>query len=83
MTGLRNFSRMVKHLSKSNLVLRSILAFVMIPMLQRELDEFKDNVWNSHRIHLQKEALIADGIPNHIVEFREKYGMEREGNTNL
>ena len=57
-------------------VFRSILAFVMIPMLQRELDEFKDTIWNCHRIRAQKGTLMADGIPNHIFDFPMRYGME-------
>ena len=51
----------------------------MIPMMQRELDEFHQTVWNSHRIRAQKDTLMADGIPNHIFEFPEKYGMEHKG----
>ena len=32
------------------LFLRNLLAYIMIPLIQKELDEFKDVVWNSHRI---------------------------------
>jgi len=58
---------------------RSILAFLMIPLLQRELDEFKDIVWNSHRIRQQNETYMPDGVPNHIYEFPEKYDLENCG----
>jgi hypothetical protein len=51
----------------------------MIPVMQRELDEFRDTVWNSHRIRTQKDTLMADGVPNHIYEFPSRYGMEKKG----
>ena len=51
-----------------------MLAYFMIPMMQRELDEFRLTIWNTHRIRAQKETLMADGIPDHIFEFPERYG---------
>ena len=51
----------------------------MIPVMQRELDEFRLTVWNTHRIRAQKETLMADGIPDHIFAFPERYGMEKKG----
>ena len=56
------------------------MAYVMISMIQRELDEFKDIVWNPHRIRKQKETYMPDGIPNHIYAFPEEYGMKDCGN---
>lgn len=47
--------------------------------MQRELDEFRLTVWNTHRIRAQKETLMADGIPDHIFTFPERYGMEKKG----
>ena len=41
-----------------------LLTFIMIPMLQKELDTFKDEVWNSHRILAQKDTLLPDGVSN-------------------
>ena len=58
---------------------RSLLSYIMIPMMQRQLDEFCQTIWNNHRIRAQKDTLMADGIPNHIFEFPEKYGMENKG----
>jgi hypothetical protein len=40
--------------------------------MQRELDEFRHTIWNTHRIRAQR-------IPNHIYEFPDKYGMEKKG----
>ena len=51
----------------------------MIPMMQQQLDEFRCTVWNSHRIRAQKDTFMADGVPNHIFEFPERYGMEKQG----
>jgi hypothetical protein len=46
----------------------------MIPLMQEEIGIFVD-MWNSHRIREQKNTLLPDGIPNHIYNFCEKYGL--------
>jgi hypothetical protein len=56
-----------------------ILAFVLIPVLQKELNSFKDTVWNIHRIRQQKDTQLPNGVPNHIYEFPEEYGLEECG----
>lgn len=58
---------------------RMLLAFIMIPLMQRELDTFKDTIWNSHRIRPQKDAVLPSGIPDHIYSFPEEYGLEQSG----
>ncbi|XP_066920717.1 uncharacterized protein [Clytia hemisphaerica] len=58
---------------------RDAMKYVMIPLIQRELDEFKDLVWNTHRIRKQRGCYLPDGIPNHIYSFPEKYDMEKCG----
>lgn len=58
---------------------RMLLAFIMVPLLQKELDIFKDTIWNTHRIRAQKETALPDGIPNHIYSFPEEYGLEECG----
>ncbi|XP_028412126.1 uncharacterized protein LOC114534852 [Dendronephthya gigantea] len=58
---------------------RKLLAFLMIPVLQKELDIFKESVWNTHRIRAQKNTNLPDGIPNHIYSFPELYGFEDKG----
>lgn len=55
------------------------MAYIMVPLIQRQLDEFKDTIWNPHRIRHQKNTKMADGIPNHIYNFPEKYGMKECG----
>jgi hypothetical protein len=61
------------------LYVRLLLAYIMIPLIQKELDIFKDTVWNSHRIRRQKDTILPDGIPNHIYAFPESYGLEQCG----
>ncbi|XP_013403271.1 uncharacterized protein LOC106168664 [Lingula anatina] len=56
---------------------RMLLAYIMIPLLQRELDTFKDCVWNSHRIRAQKDTVLPSGIPDHIHNFPEEYSLEQ------
>lgn len=59
--------------------IRMLLAFVMIPLLQKELDTFKDTVWNTHRIRQQKDTVLPHGIPEHIYNFPSEYGLEESG----
>ena len=58
---------------------RSLLAFLFIPLMQKQLDIFKDSIWNSHRIRGQKDTNLPNGVPNHIYEFPDKYGLEECG----
>lgn len=58
---------------------RNVLSYIMIPLIQNQLDEFKSMIWNPHRIRYQKETYMADGIPNHIYEFPVKYELEECG----
>ena len=55
----------------------------MIPIIQKELEEFKNTVWNTHRIRFQKETVLPDGMPEHIYSFPEKYGLEECGKVLL
>ena len=57
-----------------------LLAFIMIPLLQRDLDSFKDTIWNVHRIRPQKDPVLPCGIPDHTYSFPEEYGLEQCGN---
>ena len=52
---------------------RQLLAYVCIPIVQRECDIFV-NYWNSHRIRGQDKLEIPAGIPDHIFSFPEQYG---------
>ena len=59
-----------------------LLAFVMIPLLQKELDTFKDTNWNTHRIR-QQDTALPHGIPDHIYNFPSKYGLEESGRSQM
>ena len=56
-----------------------LLAFLLIPVLQKQLDVFRTVVWNSHRIRAQKNTVLPDGIPDHIYSFPNVYGLEECG----
>lgn len=57
-------------------IFRMLLAFLMIPVVQKQLDLFRTVVWNSHRIRVQKDTALPDGVPDHIYSFPEMYGLE-------
>ena len=56
-----------------------LLSFVIIPLVQKELDSFRETVWNTQRIRAQKDAVLPSGISNHIYSFPEEYGLEECG----
>ena len=45
------------------------MAYLMIPLIQREILAFVD-LWNSHRIRKQKGVVLPEGIPNHLYDRR-------------
>ena len=59
---------------------RKILSFIMVPAVQRELDTFNEMVWNQRIRALQKDTVLPDGVPHHIHNFLQKYGLEECGN---
>ena len=66
------------HYDPSSKEHRDILAYVFIPVLEKEIECFIHN-WNTRRIRFQKDTVLPDGIPEHIYSFPEKYGLERCG----
>lgn len=60
-------------------ILRMLLAYIMIPVVEKEVNDFKDIVWNTHRIRAQKDAFLPNGIPNHVYSFPGKNGLEECG----
>ena len=40
-----------------------LLAYFMIPVIQKEVDEFVEVVSNTHRIRTQKDQILPTGIP--------------------
>ena len=57
---------------------RKMLAFIFIPVVQRECDTFAC-MWNSHRVRHQAGLELPTGIPDHMYAFPEKYGAETRG----
>ena len=58
---------------------RNLLAYIYIPVLQKELDVFKTSVWNNHRTRPQKEKELPSGVQVHIYNFPEQYGGQKCG----
>ena len=56
-----------------------MLAFIYIPVLQRELDIFRTTIWNNHRVRKQKNKELPNGIPEHIYHCPDQYGGEKCG----
>lgn len=40
-------------------------------------------MWNSHRIRAQKNTVLPDGIPDHIYNFPEEYGLQECGKHSM
>ncbi|XP_028403995.1 uncharacterized protein LOC114526598 [Dendronephthya gigantea] len=57
----------------------NLLAFVYIPIIGKELEVFRETIWNSHRVRCQKEAQLPKGIPKHLYAFPEQYEAEQCG----
>ena len=51
-----------------------MLAYIYIPVVQRELDEFRNIVWNHNRGRKQVNKLLPTGVPSHISNNPEYYG---------
>ena len=56
-----------------------MLAFIYVPVIQKELDVFRTTVWNSTRGRKQPEKELPTGIPDFIYENPEQYGYEECG----
>lgn len=52
-----------------------------IPVVQRELDIFRETVWNSHRGRKQAKKQLPTGIPDHVYSFPERYGGDKCGHV--
>lgn len=57
-------------------IFRMLLAFLMIPVVQKQLDVFRTVVWASHRTKAKKDTALPDGVPDHIYSFPDIYGLE-------
>ena len=56
-----------------------LVAFIIVLLIQREADIFKDNVWNIHRIRDQKGVYLPSGVLNHIYNFPEEHNLRQCG----
>lgn len=78
------FKEQLKHLldtnayDPENIEDRKMLAYIYIPVIQRECDKFV-SLWNSHRIRSQKGLELPCGVPDHMFNFPEKYGGAKDG----
>ena len=55
-----------------------LLAFILIPVIQKQLDSFQETIWNTHRIRRQKSTSLPDGVPDHIYNFPQEYECGKE-----
>ena len=53
---------------------RDVLAYVFIPVIQKELDIFSSVNWNEHRGRKQKDKILPTGIPNLMYDNPEEFG---------
>jgi len=67
-----------QHYDPHNELHRNILSYIMVPVIQYQANLFVE-LWNNHRIRAQRGTILPEGIPNHIYEFPEKYGVEEHG----
>ena len=53
-----------------------MLAFIYIPIVQKEMETFRDTIWNNHRVRCQKDAQMPKGIPTLLFSSPECYDAE-------
>lgn len=58
---------------------RKLLAFIYIPVIQKQLDIFREKIWNSHRVRKQNGKELPTGVPEHIFTFPRNYGGDDYG----
>ena len=61
------------------LFVSTLSTFVFLPLIQKEIDIFRDTIWNSHRVRCQKDAQLPKGVPSHLYSFPENYSSEQCG----
>ena len=55
------------------------MAYVYVPIVQRELDDFREIVWNNSRGRKQPLKALPTGVPAHMHAFPETYGYQNYG----
>ena len=52
------------------------MAFVYVPVVQKQLDIFRETIWNNHRGRKQRAKELPCGVPEHIYNFPGSYRAE-------
>ncbi|XP_074635510.1 uncharacterized protein LOC141893927 [Acropora palmata] len=65
--------------SKQNHFNRQLLPFIFLPVIQKEMETFRETVWNAHSVRSQREAQMPKGIPYHLYSFPEHYSADKFG----
>lgn len=58
-----------------------MMSYVYVPVIQKELDIFRETVWNTHRVRKQKNKELPTGVPEHIYTCPNQYGGEKCGHV--
>ena len=53
-----------------------LLAFILIPVIKKQLDSFRETIWNTNSIRTQENTSLPDGVPDHIYNFPQEYGLK-------
>lgn len=56
-----------------------MLAYIFIPVIQQELDDFRTTVWNHKRGRKQEGKVLPTGVPDIIHENPEEFDAENCG----
>ncbi|XP_020908948.1 uncharacterized protein LOC110246907 [Exaiptasia diaphana] len=81
----RFFKQQLKNLAEdgdydsTSMTDRNLLAYVYIPVVQKELDIFRTTIWNNHRVRRQKNKELPTGVPEHMYHCPEEHGGEKCG----
>lgn len=60
-----------------------MLAFIFIPVIQKELDIFRVTVWNHKRGRKQINKILPTGIPEYIYDHPEEFDAQDCGTVLL
>eukprot|EP00794_Sanderia_malayensis_P002235 gene2235-2546_t len=62
------------HYDKHNKFHRCLMAFVYVPVVQKQLDIFQETILNNQRGRKQRAKMLPCGMPEHIYSFPKRYG---------
>ena len=59
-----------------------MMSYVHVPVIQKELDIFRETVWNTHRVRKQKKnEELPICVPEHIYTCPNQYGGEKSSHA--